>query len=303
MLRALASVRDPKRQVTALGLMLDDRLDARETLQMLSAGSAAGARRCGDDANLDVSQTLFREHQAAIMKDHAAGRHRPGVRPVQRAVHPRSATRISARGRRLREADVLEPGRAATRIIAQNLDQMVNASRAARSSSPRSRAWLTGAKMPSPPKTPRSTDVRFQLMKLVPLGAVVFDRCRGRSRLGGISSPAGVAAAGLAVRVPQRTHVRARETTKPHRARRVGFGQREDCLSTARPIGEPARGPRALHPTAASSNPSSSLRRGTSCPLRGFTDRCFIRWKRPHRRSFLRGDVTGPGVLAHNVSS
>jgi len=81
--------------------------------------------------------------------------------------------------------------------------------------------------------------------------------------MGGGSSPAGVAAEGLAVRVPQRTHVRARETTNLIEPERSGSGSARTVLSTVRPIGEPARGA-SRSPTAASSNPSSSLRRGTS---------------------------------------
>src|SRR5262249_45068003 len=69
MIRALASVRDPQRQKTALGLMLDARIDSRETLQMLFGGAFGGARGGGgggaaSEDSLAVSQAFFREHQA-----------------------------------------------------------------------------------------------------------------------------------------------------------------------------------------------------------------------------------------------
>jgi len=47
---------------------------------------------------------------------------------------------------------------------------------------------------------------------------------------------------------------------EPHRARPGGFAQREDCLSTAWPHRRASLRGLALSPTAASSNPSSSLR-------------------------------------------
>ncbi len=57
---ALARVRDPKRQVAALGLVLDDKLDIRETLGMLDDATT--------EANRRVAQQFFRDHTAAIMK-------------------------------------------------------------------------------------------------------------------------------------------------------------------------------------------------------------------------------------------
>ncbi|HET9626582.1 MAG TPA: ERAP1-like C-terminal domain-containing protein, partial [Kofleriaceae bacterium] len=71
MLRALASVRDPKRQQIALGLVLDPKLDPRETLGMLFGGG--GGRRGGGGGNLNpqslaISQQFFRAHEAEIKK-------------------------------------------------------------------------------------------------------------------------------------------------------------------------------------------------------------------------------------------
>jgi len=153
MLRALASVRDPRRQTTALGLMLDDRLDARETLQMLFGGFGGRGGGGGDDANLDVSQAFFREHQAAIMKtmpqDGTAG---PFARFSALFTQSCSADQRAAVADYVKQTFSSLPG--GTRIIAQNLEQMDQCIARRALLEPEIRAWLTGAKMPSPPKTP-----------------------------------------------------------------------------------------------------------------------------------------------------
>ena len=59
MLGALAGVRDPARHVAALGLLLDGKVDIRESMWMLFGGR--------DRAAQDVSRAFFREHQAAIL--------------------------------------------------------------------------------------------------------------------------------------------------------------------------------------------------------------------------------------------
>lgn len=60
MIQALASVRDPQRQKQALGLLLEPKLDIRESIQMLHGG--------GSDANRAVAQAFFREHGATLVK-------------------------------------------------------------------------------------------------------------------------------------------------------------------------------------------------------------------------------------------
>ena len=153
MLRALASVRDPKRQTTALGLMLDARLDARETLQMLFGGFGGRGGGGGDDANLDVSQAFFREHQAAIMKtmpqDGTSG---PFARFSALFTQSCNADQRAAVADYVKQNFSSLPG--GTRIIAQNLEQMDQCIARRALLEPEIRAWLTGAKMPSPPKTP-----------------------------------------------------------------------------------------------------------------------------------------------------
>jgi len=153
MLRALASVRDPKRQVTALGLLLDDRLDARETLQMLFGGfGGRGGGGGGDDANLDVSQTFFREHQAAIMKtmpqDGTAG---PFARFSALFTQSCNADQRAAVADYVKQTFSSLPG--GTRIIAQNLEQMDQCIARRQQLEPEVRAWLAGAKPPRPAKS------------------------------------------------------------------------------------------------------------------------------------------------------
>ena len=153
MLRALASVRDPKRQTTALGLMLDGRLDARETLQMLfGGGGGRGGGGGGDDANLDVSQAFFREHQAAIMKtmpqDGTSG---PFARLSALFTQSCNADQRAAIADYVKQSFSSLPG--GTRIIAQNLEQMDQCIARRALLEPEIRAWLTGAKIPGPAKS------------------------------------------------------------------------------------------------------------------------------------------------------
>ena len=80
-----------------------------------------------------------------------------------------------------------------------------------------------------------------------PTGAPAARRKRsGRiprwSRAGGLSSPADMAAEGLAARSSAALPRPSTRLGHAHRARSLGFGQREDCLGTARSIGEPVRG-------------------------------------------------------------
>src|SRR5262249_38583146 len=126
MLRALGGARDPKRHAVALGLMLDPKLDPRETLQLLfggrRGGGGGGAADGGED-NLSVSQAFFKEHQADIMKtmprDGTSG-------PFARISG--LFTRTCDAARRDEIADYVKstfgalPG--GSRIIRQNLEQM-----------------------------------------------------------------------------------------------------------------------------------------------------------------------------------
>jgi alanyl aminopeptidase len=152
MFRALASVRDPKRQTTALGLMLDTKLDPRETLAMLfGGGGGRGGGGGGEDSNLEVSQAFFREHQAAIMKtmpqDGTAG---PFARLSGLFTQTCSADQREAITDYVQKTFATLPG--GKRIIAQNLEQMDQCIARRKQLEPEIRAWLTGTKLPSPAK-------------------------------------------------------------------------------------------------------------------------------------------------------
>ena len=156
MLRALASVRDPKRQTTALGLMLEAKLDARETLAMLFGGGGGGRGGGGggnDDVNLEVSQAFFRDHEEAIMKtmprDGTAG---PFARLSALFTLTCSADQRQAVTDYVKKTFLHMPGGA--RTVAQNLEQMDQCIARRQLLEPEIRAWLGGAKIPSPPKTP-----------------------------------------------------------------------------------------------------------------------------------------------------
>jgi hypothetical protein len=143
MLRALAGVRDTKRQSAALELVLDPKLDPRETIQMLGGGGfgAAGGR----EANLAVMQQFFRDHQDAIQKAMPQGGTASGF------------TRLSALFTETCDAakrdEVVEyvnktfaalPG--GKRTVAQNVEQMDQCIERKKQLEPEVRAWLSGAK-------------------------------------------------------------------------------------------------------------------------------------------------------------
>jgi cytosol alanyl aminopeptidase len=156
MLRALATVRDPRRQTAALGLMLEAKLDPRETLQMLfgGGGGGRGGGGGGDDSNLAVSQQFFRDHEAAIMKnmpqDGTAG---PFARLSGLFTQTCAADQRDAVTAYVQKTFATMPG--GKRIVAQNLEQMDQCIARRKQLEPEIRAWLTGAKLPGPPKPPK----------------------------------------------------------------------------------------------------------------------------------------------------
>jgi len=146
MLRALASVRDPVRQASALGLMLDPKLDPRESLSMLTGGrNERGVPSEGLDASLVVAQTFFREHQAEIMKTmpqdgtagpfaRISGVFTASCRAEQRAVVTAYVQQTFG---------VLPGGK---RTVAQNLEQMEQCIARRAVLEPELSAWLAGTK-------------------------------------------------------------------------------------------------------------------------------------------------------------
>jgi alanyl aminopeptidase len=151
MLRALATVRDPQRHKVALGLMLDSKLDPRETLAMLfGGGGGRGGGNGGDETNLVVSQEFFREHQAEIMKtmpqDGTSG-------PFARISGLFTGTcdagqRDAIVGYVKKTFGGMAGG---SRIIAQNLEQMDQCIARRKVIEPELRAWLTSVKTKAKP--------------------------------------------------------------------------------------------------------------------------------------------------------
>jgi alanyl aminopeptidase len=155
MLTALASVRDPKRQKIALGLMLDSRLDNRETLGMLFGGGGlrgrGGGGGGGNEDNLAVSQAFFREHQAEIMKampqDGTSG---PLARLSGLFTQTCDPDQREAITEYVKKTFGAMPG--GKRILSQNLEAMDQCIERRKVVEPEIRAWLTGARVASPAK-------------------------------------------------------------------------------------------------------------------------------------------------------
>jgi cytosol alanyl aminopeptidase len=151
MLNALASVRDPARQKVALGLMLDDRLDKRETLGLLFGGGAlrgrgGGGAGMGNDDNLAVAQAFFREHQDAILKsmpqDGTAG---PFARLSGLFTQTCDPDQRDAITDYVKKTFGQMAG--AKRILSQNLEAMDQCIERKKVVEPEIRAWLTGARV------------------------------------------------------------------------------------------------------------------------------------------------------------
>ncbi|HMG56475.1 MAG TPA: M1 family metallopeptidase, partial [Kofleriaceae bacterium] len=152
MLRALASVRDAKRHEVALGLMLDTKLDPRETLGMLFGGG--GGRRGGgggpdSDAILAVSQAFFRDHQEAILKTLPSdGTSGPFAQLSGLFTATCRAEQRDAITEYVKKTFATMPG--SKRVLAQNLEQMDQCIARRKQLEPEIRAWLTGAKVAGP---------------------------------------------------------------------------------------------------------------------------------------------------------
>jgi hypothetical protein len=150
MLQALATVRDPRRQKIALGLMLDSRLDNRETLGMLFGGGGlrgrGGGGGGGNEDNLAVAQAFFREHQAEIMKtmpqDGTSG---PFARLSALFTQTCDPDQRAAITEYVKQTFGDMPG--AKRIISQNLEAMDQCIERRKLVEPEIRAWLTGARV------------------------------------------------------------------------------------------------------------------------------------------------------------
>jgi alanyl aminopeptidase len=155
MLRALASVRDPKRQTVALGLMLDAKLDTRETLMLLFGGVGGGRGGGGaggvEAAGLATAQQFFRDHEAAIMKslpqDGTSG---PFARLSSLFTETCQADQREAVTEYVQKTFANLPG--GRRTVAQALEQMDQCIARRALLEPEIRAWLTGARPPAAAK-------------------------------------------------------------------------------------------------------------------------------------------------------
>ncbi len=156
MLRALANVRDPARQKIALGLMLEPKLDTRETQGMLFGGApggrgGGGGGGAGNDDNIAVAQAFFLENQEAIMKTMPQdGTSRPFARLSGLFTQTCDPARREAITEYVNKTFAAMPG--GKRIVAQSLEQMDQCIERRKAVEPEIRAWLTGARTAGPGK-------------------------------------------------------------------------------------------------------------------------------------------------------
>jgi alanyl aminopeptidase len=143
MLGALGWVRDPKRQARALELVLDAKLDARETLTVLY-----GARL---EANRAVAQQYFRDHTKEILARLPADETAGGVANLSSLFTSScDAARRDAISDYVTKTFGKFPG--AARVLQQNIEEMDHCIARRRLLEPEIRGWLTGVKIPKPPE-------------------------------------------------------------------------------------------------------------------------------------------------------
>jgi alanyl aminopeptidase len=144
---ALSAVRDRDRQKQALGLVVDPRIDIRETLWML-----AGARAL---PNLLVAQQFYRDHAAEIMKRAPSSE---TTAPIARLSGLFTAT--CRADQRDAIADYVKqtfeqlPG--GPRVVRQNIEAMDHCIASRKLLEPEIKAWLEGLRPPRPPQ-PKDT--------------------------------------------------------------------------------------------------------------------------------------------------
>jgi alanyl aminopeptidase len=143
MLDVLGSVRDPKRQAKALELVLDPKLDPRETLTILYSARL--------ESNRSVAQQYFRDHTKEILARLPADETAGGVANLSSLF-----TSSCDPARRDAIADYVTktfgkmPGGA--RVIQQNIEEMDHCIARRQLLVPEIRGWLTGVKIPKPPE-------------------------------------------------------------------------------------------------------------------------------------------------------
>jgi alanyl aminopeptidase len=143
MLAALSGVRDVNRQKAALALILEPRLDVRETIRNIYGGSS--------DANLATAQQFFRDNQAAILKripqDETAS---PTARMSGLFTGSCKAEQRDAMADYVTKT--FGPMAGGRRVVTQNIEEMDQCIARRKLLEPELRAWLGGVRLPKPKK-------------------------------------------------------------------------------------------------------------------------------------------------------
>jgi cytosol alanyl aminopeptidase len=143
MMFALAGVRDRERQKQALGLMIDPKVDIRETMWLLFGWRTP--------ANLAVAQQFYRDHAAAIMK-------RMPTAETSAPLARLSALFTATCRAEEREAVIdyvkkmFEPMAGGPRVVRQNIEAMDQCIASKQLLEPEVKAWLEGMRIPKPEK-------------------------------------------------------------------------------------------------------------------------------------------------------
>jgi hypothetical protein len=141
MVRALATVRDPKRAEAALQLLLDPALDIRDTMWMLYATTTPATRQ--------VAEAFYRAHEAELLQrlpqDEVSGGLGQTTELFTSACDPRRRDEV-------REFATKHFGSApgGARVVDQALETMEQCLASRTMLEPQVRAWLGGYRLPRP---------------------------------------------------------------------------------------------------------------------------------------------------------
>jgi alanyl aminopeptidase len=149
--RALSGVRDPGRQKTALNLLLDPKLDIRESIWMLFGWHT--------EANLAVAQQFFRDHHAALVKRLPSAE---TTNPLARL------SRLFTATCRADQRDAITTYVTATfaslpggaRVVRQSLEAMDQCIASRALLEPDLRAWLAGMRKPAATPKPAAAKAK-----------------------------------------------------------------------------------------------------------------------------------------------
>ena len=144
MMRALAGVHDVERQKRALPLVLDPKLDIRETIGMVYATPTP--------ANVDVAAAFVRAHDAELLARPPARRDTSGQSIGLASIFIRScdAAKRDDAATYIKPTFASIPG--SDRSLQQDLEAMDQCIARRAALDPELRGWLTGVKIPRPPE-------------------------------------------------------------------------------------------------------------------------------------------------------